>query len=96
MLSTETVSERGGFVAWVEKFSGLLIEGGVEGVEVFGVQFVLDDAGGLAEALVVDDLPLPEELDDVPDVGVVYQAEDVVVAHAGFLLCCNLIRTTFH
>ena len=40
-------------------------------------QHLLD---GAAEALEVDDLPLPEEADDVGDIGVVLgQAEDVVV-----------------
>ena len=32
------------------------------------------------------DLPLAEELDGLPDVGVVAEAEDVVVGHAGLLL----------
>ncbi len=41
------------------------------------------------------DLPLPQELDGIPHIGVVTEAEDVVVGHAGLLLCCNCISTTF-
>ena len=33
------------------------------------------------------DLPLAEELDGIPYVGVVAEAEDIVVGDAGFLLC---------
>ena len=56
---------------------------------------ILHNSDRFAEALIMNDLPLPEKLDCIPDVGVVDQPEDVVVAQAGFLLCCNHIRTTF-
>ena len=46
------------------------------------------------EALEVDDLPGPEEADDVVDVGVVGLTEDIVVSHACLLLCCNGRNTT--
>ena len=29
----------------------------------------------------------PEETDDIVDIGIIAQAEDVIVGHAGFLLC---------
>ena len=63
-----------------------LIEGGIDGVHVLQVELLGGDAQGLAEALVVDDLPLAQEADDVADVGVVAQAQDVVVGDAGLLL----------
>lgn len=63
-----------------------LIEGGIDGVHVLLVELLGGDAQGLAEALVVDDLPLAQEADDVADVGVVAQAQDVVVGDAGLLL----------
>ena len=48
---------------------------------------ILGDAEGIAEPLVMDDLPLSEELDGLADVGVVAEAEDVVVGDSCFLLC---------
>ena len=56
---------------------------------------VLKHTKRLAEALEVDYLALAEELDDVVDVGVVGEAEDVVVGDARLLLWCNHIRTNF-
>ena len=60
---------------------------GIEGVEVLRVEVVLGDAEGVAKPLIMHDLPLPQELDGIPHVGVVAEAEDVVVGDAGFLLC---------
>jgi len=73
----------------------LSVEGGVEGVEVFGVQLVCYDAKGFAKALEVDDLPLAEEAYCITDVRVVTQPQDVVVGCAGFLFCCNGKSATF-
>ena len=58
----------------------------IDGVDVFLVQLLPEQLDGLAEALEVDDFPLPEEADDVIDVGVVAETEDIVVGHPGFLL----------
>jgi len=63
---------------------GLLIAfGGVESwvdeIDVFGVHPVLAQAQALAEALVMDYLPLPQEADDVVHIGVVGQAKDIVI-----------------
>lgn len=48
-----------------------------------------------AETLEVDDFPLSQETDDIVDVRVVGKAEDIVVGEAGFLLWCDLVRTTY-
>lgn len=40
-----------------------------------------------AEALEMDDFPLPQEADHIAHVGVVGQTEDVIIGEAGFLLC---------
>ena len=40
-------------------------------------------------------LPLPQEPDRITDFRVFDQAEEVVAGGAGFLLCCNHVRTTF-
>ncbi len=58
------------------------------------VQPLLRQGDGLAKALEVDDLPLPQEADHVVHIRVVRETEDVVIGDAGFLLCCNVIRTT--
>ena len=48
----------------------------------------------LTEALEVDDLPLPEEFDDIIDIRVIREPQDIIIRHPGLLLCCNHIRTT--
>ncbi len=48
-----------------------------------------------AEALEVNNLALTEELDDLVDVGIVAQAENIVVGCAGFLLCRCFVSATF-
>ena len=62
------------------------IKGGVAGVEVFGVEVILRDAEGVGKALIMHDLALAEEFDHVVDVGVVGQAQDIVVGRARLLL----------
>ena len=64
-----------------------LIERGIADVEVLGVQVILGDAQSIPEPLVMHDLPLAEELDGLSYVGIVAEAEDVVVGDAGLLLC---------
>ena len=71
------------------------IKGGIEGVEVFGIEGVLGHAQGIRKALVVYDLPLTQELDGILNVGIIDKAQDVVVGDAGFLLCCNRKSTSF-
>ena len=72
-----------------------LIKGWIKGVEVLGIQLVGENAQPFAEALEMDDLPLPQELDGVPHVGVVGETKDVVVGHPSFLFWCDAVRTTF-
>ena len=72
-----------------------LVEAGIDEVDILLVHAVLRQPQALAEALEVDHLPGPEELDDVVDVRVVTQAQDVVIGDTGLLLCCDLVRTTF-
>ena len=73
----------------------LFVKGRVDQIDVFLVHPVLRQPQSLAEALEVDHLPGPQELDDVVDVRVVTQAQDVVISDPGLLLCCDLVRTTF-
>lgn len=66
--------------------SSLSVESGINCVYVFLVKLLRGYAEGFTEALVVDDLALAQEADDVADVGVVAEAEDVVIGNAGLLL----------
>lgn len=43
----------------------------------------------------MDDLPLPQEADRIAYLGVFDKAEDIVVCRAGFLLWCDLVKTTY-
>lgn len=71
------------------------VKGGVGEIDVFGIHFLLAQPQALAKALEVDDLPLPQEADDVVHVGIVAETQDVIVCDAGLLFCCDLVRTTF-
>ena len=73
----------------------LFVKGRVDQIDVFLVHPVLRQPQSLAEALEVDHLPGPQELDDVVDVRVVTQAQDVVISDPGLLLCGDRVRTTF-
>ena len=76
MMKEETVSP----------LFALLVEFGVEGVEVPAVQFLLDDPQAFAEPLVVYDLPFSEEADGIADFRVFDETQDIVVSGPGFLL----------
>lgn len=67
------------------------VKAGIHGVHVFLVQPLPQALDGLAEALEVDDLPLPQEFDHVVHVRVVRETENVVVGHPGLLLCCQIL-----
>lgn len=50
---------------------GLLVEGRVGEIDVFGVQFFLAEAQTFSKSLEVHDLPLPQESDDIVYIRVV-------------------------
>ena len=70
-----------------------LIKGRIESVEILGVQPVGEDAQALAEALEMDDLPFTQKTDGRDHVRVVHQTQNIVIGGAGFLLCCDAVRT---
>ena len=74
--------------------SNLSIEFRVNGIKVFAVQIILDNPEGFAETLEMDDFPLSQKPDRVNNVRIIDHAQDVVIGSAGFLLCCDLVRTT--
>ena len=72
----------------------LHVEFRIDCVEVFGVKVILNDSQTFTEALIVHDFSLTQEADWVEDIRVVAKTDDVVVGRAGFLLWCDLVRTT--
>lgn len=71
---------------------GLNINFRIVGVVVFGVQIFLHDAQGIAEALEMDDFACAEELDRVPNVGIVDQTKQIVVCGARLLFCRKILK----
>ena len=67
-----------------------LVKFRVEGVEVFAVKSVGGNAQGITESLVMHDLSFAEILDGIAHVGVVDQAQNVVVGDPRLLLSCKV------
>lgn len=63
------------------------VKGGVESVKILGVQIILCDAQSLAKSLVMHDLTLTKELDGIANIGIIYEAQNVVVGYSCLLLC---------
>ena len=64
----------------------LQIDGGVHGVDVSLVQLPAQQLDGFAKPLEVDDLPLPQELDDIVHIRIIAEPENVVVGYSCLLL----------
>ena len=67
-------------------FSHLQIDGRIHGIDVALIQLPAQQVDGLAKALEMDDLPFPEEFDDVVDVGIVAKPQNVVIGDPGLQL----------
>ena len=70
--------------------SAMLIKGGIAGVEVFGIELFLRETSDFAETLKMDDFPFPQIADRVDYIGVIGEAEDIVIGCAGFLFRCHI------
>lgn len=75
-------------------FSQLHIDGRIHKIYVFLVQLFPQQLNRFAKPLEMDDLALPQEFDDVIYIRIIRQPQNVVIGHSGFLLCCNLTKTT--
>ena len=62
------------------------IDGWVHKVYVLLVQFFAQQLHSLAEALEMNDLPLPQEFDDIVDVRIVGKPQDIVIGDPSLLL----------
>ena len=68
---------------------------GVHVIDVFLVQPPTQQLDGFAEALEMHDLALAQEADGIVHIRIIGDAENIVIRHAGFLLCCNFENATF-
>lgn len=74
--------------------SGLnLIKGWVGEIDIPSIHLLLAQAQAFAEALEMDDLPFTQKTDGRDHVRVVHQTQNIVIGGAGFLLCCDAVRT---
>ena len=73
----------------------LSVKAGVDIVDVFFVQPILDQSQPFTEALEVDDFTGSQKFNDVVDIRIIGKTQNVVVGDAGLLLCCDRARTTF-
>ena len=62
------------------------IDGGVHGVDIALVQLPAQELDGLAEAMEVDDLPLPQEFDHIVHIRVIGKPQDIVIGDPSLLL----------
>ena len=76
-------------------FIGLFVKRRVGHIVIFAVQLIGGYPQPLTKALIMDDLPLPQEADHVVHIRVITETQDIVIGEAGFLLCCNGVRATF-
>ena len=74
-------------------FGWSAVKAGIDGIKIAAVQGVLDGFQRLAEALEMDDLPFTQKTDGRDHVRVVHQTQNIVIGGAGFLLCCDAVRT---
>ena len=64
----------------------LQIDGRIHAVDIALVELPAQQLDGLAKALEVDDLPLPQEFDHIVHIRVIAEPENVVVGYSRLLL----------
>lgn len=73
----------------------LFIKRRIGRIEIFLIHLLNSAAKPLTEALIMDDLPLAQELYDVVYVWIVAEPQDVVIGRARLLLWGDLVSTTY-
>ena len=66
--------------------SALHVDGRIHKVDILSVQLLPQEFYCFAEPLKMDDLPFPEEADDVIDVRIIADSEDIVIGYPCLLL----------
>lgn len=77
-------------------FIGLFVKRRIGHIVIFAVQLIGGYPQPLAKALIMDDLPLPQELDWLDNIRIVYHAQNVVIGDPRLLLWGDFVRTTLH
>lgn len=72
-----------------------LVKFRVEGIEVLGIQLILDQPEPFAETLEVYDLSLTQETDRFCNLLILDQTQNVIVSSSGFLLWYDFTGATF-
>ncbi len=72
----------------------LSIKTWIKSVEILAVEFILQNTQPLTEALEVGDLPGTQELQRLPHIRVIYQAQEVFIGGACLLLWYDYKCTT--
>ena len=71
--------------------AALLVKGRIDEVHIFLVHFFLGKAQAFAKALKMDDFSGTQEFDDIVYIRVIGEAQNVVISHTRFLLCCQIL-----
>lgn len=66
----------------------------IESIEVFLVELIGNNSERFTEALIVSDFSLAQEFDNITNIGIVNQAQNVVIGYTRFLLCSVHLRVT--
>ena len=64
---------------------GIAVKGRIVKIDIFLIHLFFAQPQTLTEALEMDNLPLSEESDDIVDIGIIGQAQNVVIGLAGLL-----------
>lgn len=67
--------------------AAILIEGGIERIEIAAVQMILRDAESIGKTLIVNDLTLTQIAQGITNVGIIAKPDEVVVGDARLLFC---------
>lgn len=76
-------------------FIGLFVKRRIGHIVIFAVQLIGGYPQPLTEALIMDDLPLPQELDWLDNIRIIYQAQNIVIGDPRLLLWGDLVSTTY-
>ena len=72
------------------------VKPGIKGIEIFTVHFIGQQAQRLAEALIVNNFALAQKLDRLDNIGIIHQAQNIIISDSGLLLWGDFVRTTLH
>ncbi len=70
------------------------IYGRVHIVNIFLVQLITQKLNGFSKALEMDNFPLPKEFNRVIHIGIIADAQDVIIGRPGFLLWYDHLKPT--